>query len=80
MHTSQSEYLEVSEAAKLCSTRTTLPHMSEGKIEARWVPSHIGVHGNVLADLEAKRGAAMPPPIHNKSTRQTYSGSGTQLR
>lgn len=57
---SQSQYLEALETTKLWKARTRLPHVPEGEIKIPWVPSHSRIRGNELADLEAKRGAAMP--------------------
>lgn len=56
---SQSTYSETIEITKLWKTRERLPHISEGEINIRWVPSHSGIHGNHLADIEAKKGASM---------------------
>ncbi|KAI1005054.1 hypothetical protein K3495_g3162 [Podosphaera aphanis] len=50
------------EAAELWKSRPRLPHISEGQIHIRWVPGHVGIKGNEFADLEAKKGAAMPSP------------------
>ncbi|KAI0992541.1 hypothetical protein K3495_g15644, partial [Podosphaera aphanis] len=57
---SQKVFTDAIEADKGWKTRTRLPHISEGEIKVRWVPSHAGIEGNELADSEAKRGAAMP--------------------
>ncbi|KHJ34249.1 hypothetical protein EV44_g4298 [Erysiphe necator] len=57
--TSQSVYLEALKFTKKWKTRARLPHISEGKIKKYWVPSHAGISVDLLADSEAKRGAAM---------------------
>lgn len=57
--TSQSVYLEALEFTKKWKSRARLPHIPEGKIKIYWVPSHAGISGNLLADSEARRGAAM---------------------
>ena len=64
---SQAIYLEALETTKLWQARARLPHISEGEIKICWIPSHAGIHGNELADFEAKRGAAMP---YNESQQQ----------
>ncbi|KAI1004416.1 hypothetical protein K3495_g3796 [Podosphaera aphanis] len=48
------------EAVKIWKSRTRLPHISEGEIIVRWVPSHAGIEGNELADAGVKKGAATP--------------------
>ncbi|KAI0995332.1 hypothetical protein K3495_g12850, partial [Podosphaera aphanis] len=56
----QSIFLEALKAAEAWKTRTRLSHILEGKVDVRWVPGHAGIEGNILADLEAKKGATMP--------------------
>ncbi|POS81906.1 hypothetical protein EPUL_006045, partial [Erysiphe pulchra] len=51
---SQTAYLEALETIKLWKARIRLPHIPEGEIKVRWVPSHSGIYGNELADLKAK--------------------------
>lgn len=57
---SQAAYLESLKATKLWRARSRLLHISEGEIKIRWVPSHAGIYGNKLAEIEARKGAAMP--------------------
>ncbi|KAI1003965.1 hypothetical protein K3495_g4240 [Podosphaera aphanis] len=59
---SQPIFLQALEAAELWKSRPRLPHILEGQIHIHWVPGHVGIKGNELADLEAKKGAAMPSP------------------
>jgi ribonuclease HI len=52
-------YIEALETIKLWKARIRVPHIPEGEIKIRWVPSHSGIHGNELADCKAKIGAAV---------------------
>lgn len=56
---SQSTYSEIEKITELWKTRNRLPHIPEGQLNIRWVPSHSGIQGNYLADIEAKKGASM---------------------
>ncbi|KAI0996449.1 hypothetical protein K3495_g11731 [Podosphaera aphanis] len=58
----QSIFLEAIEVARVWKVRTRLPHTLAGNINIRWVPSHAGIEGSELADLEAKKGASLPSP------------------
>lgn len=58
--TSQSVFLDFAKEAKKWRIRSRLPHTQEGQIRIHWVPGHVGIEGNELADFEAKKGAAMP--------------------
>ncbi|KAI1003978.1 hypothetical protein K3495_g4231 [Podosphaera aphanis] len=58
----QTIFLEAIEVAKAWKARTRLPHTLAGDITIRWVPSHAGIEGNELADLEAKKGALLLSP------------------
>ena len=53
---SQSSFLSFLEIANKWKSRTRLPHIHTGQVKVRWVPSHSGIEGNELADLDAKRG------------------------
>ena len=57
---SQYIFLDALEVLKQWKSRSRLPHIREGNINIRWVPSHAGIEGNNLADVEAKKGAALP--------------------
>ncbi|KAI1005071.1 hypothetical protein K3495_g3142 [Podosphaera aphanis] len=79
---SQQAFLEALEAPKIWKTRARLPHTSESQINVRWVPSHAGIEGNELADLEAKKGAAIPflnPPEYSSSALGKWNGEQIKL-
>lgn len=57
---SQEIFIDALEAVKIWKSRSRLPHISEGEIKVRWVPSHAGIEGNELADAEAKKGPSTP--------------------
>ncbi|KAI1002862.1 hypothetical protein K3495_g5340 [Podosphaera aphanis] len=79
---SQQAFLEALEAPKIWKTRARLPHTSEGQINVRWVPSHAGIEGNELADLEVKKGAAIPflnPAEYSSSALGKWIGEQIKL-
>ncbi|KAI1002306.1 hypothetical protein K3495_g5894 [Podosphaera aphanis] len=79
---SQPIFLQALEAAELWKSRPRLPHILEGQIHIRWVPGHVGIKGNELADLEAKKGAAMPsphPPEYSFSSLKRWHTEQTKI-
>ncbi|KAI0991467.1 hypothetical protein K3495_g16720, partial [Podosphaera aphanis] len=81
---SQSSFLSFLEIAEKWKNRPRLPHTHTGQVNVRWVPSHSGISGNELADLEAKRGAMMPsleePKFSLAALRKWHAEKTTQLR
>ena len=59
MRTSQSFCTEFWELEKKRGSRNRLPHTQEGHVKIYWVPSHSRIIGNEIADLEAKKAAAI---------------------
>lgn len=62
VRSSQSLYTEFWELEKKWGSRNRLPHIQEGQVKIHWVPSHSGIIGNEIADLEAKKAAAISIP------------------
>ncbi|KAI0995572.1 hypothetical protein K3495_g12609 [Podosphaera aphanis] len=57
---SQETFIDGLEVAKAWKARTRLPHIREGEIRVRWVPSHSGIEGIEIADSEAKKVRPFP--------------------
>ncbi|KAI1005293.1 hypothetical protein K3495_g2924, partial [Podosphaera aphanis] len=51
---SQKLFLDFTNKTAAWPQRVRLPHTIPGKIEVRWIPSHAGIRGNILADQAAK--------------------------
>jgi len=45
-----------------CTSISPLLHQQTPSIHIQWIPFHIGIPGNTLADLEAKRGSTLLKP------------------
>ena len=47
-----------------CSTIWTLLSAAsvQNTVNVQWIPAHVGIEGNDLADSEAKRGSTLPQP------------------
>lgn len=59
LKSSKKVYEEIIEANTLWKNRERLPHTHDGEIKIVWIPSHSGIEGNELADIQAKKGAAI---------------------
>ncbi|APA06564.1 hypothetical protein sscle_02g013340 [Sclerotinia sclerotiorum 1980 UF-70] len=44
------------------AARPRLPHIPPGKIRIHWVPGHLNIPDNEIADKATKEGAKLPPP------------------
>jgi len=62
------------------STRLLSSSSKTSSIHIQWIPAHIGIPGNTLADLEAKRGSTLPASIWSHLSSISITSSITFSR
>jgi hypothetical protein len=72
---SQQVFTEFQEVARQWLLRRRLPHKLPGALRVRWVPGHLSILGNKVADEAAKAGAALLTP-----PRATYTLASLRRR